>query len=403
MKRNILKLLIVSLVFCQTLHAQNESKLTVPTSPAFSILDYEPSAVMRPTNVKSLATDVLNSFDKKGKLLMNLGLEVAPYWLGSHPKLTMATYLKPNVGQTFLQSFSISAATVKDSVSGNNKLGAGFRFKLYNGEPAQELQLAEAARRLKMDSRVVGIIIGEKVRVVPGVDDTKQKAIDAIVSNLTQSATDKIIIDDFKKAADKLKKEVQGETIKDINVFLDKLSDERVEAYKEIQTKVSELIYERKGFIIEFAGASGFKTSKNNSVEKLGVWVNASYYISKDDLFSFTARYMFQNKDTSQTNFDAGFGFLKKTDKFNISVEGMMRWYRADIPDINSNNQPITRVEKKFTYRLAAQGSYLISKDISINLSIGKNFDSPFISSSGFFSILGVNYSIFSKEPTKLK
>ena len=102
-------------------------------------------------------------------------------------------------------------------------------------------------------------------------------------------------------------------------------------------------------------------------------------------------------------NFDAGISFLKKADKFNVSFEGMMRWYRADIPDVNASNQPIIRVEKKFTYRLAAQGSYMIAKDISINLSIGKDFDSPFISRSGFFSILGLNYSIFSKEPAKLK
>lgn len=73
------------------------------------------------------------------------------------------------------------------------------------------------------------------------------------------------------------------------------------------------------------------------------------------------------------------------------------------MPALNANNQPITRLEKNFTYRLAVQGSYIISRDISVNLSIGKDFDAPFISGKGVFSILGINYSFFSKEPPKLK
>ena len=81
----------------------------------------------------------------------------------------------------------------------------------------------------------------------------------------------------------------------------------------------------------------------------------------------------------------------------------MVRWYREEIPDRNINNQPIIRLNKDFTYRLAVQSSYMISREVSINLSIGKDFNSPFISRSGFFSILGFNYSIFSQQPSKLK
>lgn len=166
--------------------------------------------------------------------------------------------------------------------------------------------------------------------------------------------------------------------------------------------KVSDLIYERRGFILEFAGAAGYNTS-GNSLERIGFWGNASYYVSADDLFTLTARFMNKNTNTALTNFDIGLGFLKKTSNYNISVEGMFRWYRAEILDRNINNQTILRSNKGFTYRLAVQSSYIISREVSINLSIGKDFNSPFISSSGFFSILGFNYSIFSKQPLKLK
>lgn len=107
--------------------------------------------------------------------------------------------------------------------------------------------------------------------------------------------------------------------------------------------------------------------------------------------------------DTSFNNFDFGVGFLKQTSTYNISAEGMFRWYRAEFPDINIGGARITRVEKDFTYRLAVQGSYIISRDLSLNLSLGKDFNSPFIESSGFFSILGINYSIFNKERVMLE
>jgi hypothetical protein len=81
----------------------------------------------------------------------------------------------------------------------------------------------------------------------------------------------------------------------------------------------------------------------------------------------------------------------------------MLRWYSADIPDFNIDNQPIVRVEKRFTYRVAFQASYLITQQISFNISVGKDFDSPFNANAGFFSIFGLNYSVFNTEKVKLK
>lgn len=399
MKHSISRLVIIGLMFYQTANAQDISKLTLPASPAFSILDFEPSAVMHPTNVKSLATDILSSFDQNGKLLMNLGLEASPYWLGSHPNLKMKTYLNPNLGQTIIQSFSLSAATVKDSVSGENKLGAGFRFKLYNGAPAKNTELAIATADLKTMALVASIINGAKNTIIAG--DTKQNEIDKIESALNAKKVNQLIIDDFKNVAEKLKGDY-SDSISDIQDFLEKLLKDRVEAYNDLQIKVSDLLYQRKGFVVELAGASGYNTSKNNSLEKIGFWGNASYYVSPDDLFTFTARYMFNNHDTTVSNFDAGLSFLKKTDKFNISVEAILRYYRAEIPDIDINNLPIMRLEKKTTYRLAFQGAYNISDFLSLNVSFGKDFDLPIISKSAFFSILGLNYSIFNKEISKL-
>jgi hypothetical protein len=391
-------LFVVFICLFNNVHAQDASKLNVPVSPAFSILDFEPAAVMRPTSAKSLATDVLSSFDKNGKLLLNLGLEVAPYWLKSHPNLSRKTYLNPGVGQAFLQSLSISAGTAKDSASGADKLGAGFRFRLSNGKPVDELAIAEA--ELSAKNKIILVI--NNVRSAVGEGDTKQSVTNDIADKLkSELKLDDKVINSIKQRAAALADKFE-DTEDGIDNFLKALITDRDDAEIELKKKISELVYDRKGFILEFAGATGYYSDKKK-FERFGFWANASYFVSPDDFFTLTARYMHKNNDTSLNNVDVGLGFLKKGASYNISIEGMLRWYRAEIPAFNAGNQPVIILEKNFTYRLAVQGSYSISKDISVNLSIGKDFESPFISSKGVFSILGINYSLFSKEPASLK
>lgn len=391
-------ILIVFICLFQSMHAQDGGKLNVPVSPAFSILGFEPSAVMRPTSAKSLATDVLSSFDKNGKLLLNLGLEVAPYWLKSHPGLTRKTYLNPSLGQAFMQSLSISAGTAKDSASGANKLGAGFRFRLSNGKSVAALETAE----LELSKKDEILLIINNVRSNIETGDTKKSVIDEIAVKLKgELKLDETVINSIKARANELAGKF-GKTPDDLDKFLQALMTDRDDADIELKKKISELVYDRRGFILEFAGATGY-SSDEKKFERFGFWGNASYFVSPDDFFTLTTRYMHKSNDTSINNVDIGLGFLKKGASYNISIEGMLRWYRAQLPAFNANNQPITRLEKNFTYRLAVQGSYTLTKDISVNISIGKDFDSPFISSKGVFSILGLNYSLFSKDPPKLK
>lgn len=378
--------------------AQDAAKLTVPGTPAFSILNFEPSAVMRPATAKSLAADVLNAFDEEGKLRMNLGLEVAPYWLKSRPTLKQDDYLRPKAGQAFLQSLSVSAATVRDSVTKQNKFGGGLRFRLLNGSPVPALETARAELTVRLT--MVSTINARKSVIQSG--DTKQSVVKAIVEDLKGLEDPKIpgaVIDSFQKQANALMPKFKTDSRKDIEAFLDKLIAEREKAYKGMAQNVSRLLYQRQGMILEFATAAGYATRRTTDLDRIGAWGNLSYNSASGDLFTFTARYMHTNNDSSLNNLDAGIGFLKTTPQFNVSAEVLVRHYRAEINDRNLLGQPIKRVEKEFTYRAAFQASYLISKDISINLSIGKDFNSPFLSGSGFFSVAGLNFSIFHKEP----
>lgn len=389
---------IIVLLWVQLCKAQTPA-LTVPSSPAFSILNFEPSAVLRPTNVKSLSTDLLNSFDKNGQLQLNVGLEFSPYWLNSKPKLTLQQYLKPNFTNTVLQSFSISAATVKDSVTGLNSLGTGFRFKLYNGESVIDVATATEIKTLKMQTSVAAIINGF---ATIGTLDNKDAAIVNIVQALKKKNVDATVIEHLQLLANTITDEYEN-TNESVTKFLTKLNELWINSYKKLQEQVSTMLYERKGFVAEIAGAGKFSNTSNTGIDKTGLWLNFSYLISATDQFTLTARHLFTNGDTTFSAFDAVFSFLKQSDKFSIAVEGAIRSYRSEIPDFNLNNIPIKRIEKKTTYRFAVQSSFSLSETMSLNLSLGKDFDSPTIQKNGFFSILGLNYSIFNKSIEQLK
>lgn len=395
------KMILLSLLFSNSLLlcAQDEvKKSTIPSSPAFSILDFEPTAVMRPTSNKDLATDVLNAFDKDGKLLMNLGLEVSPYWLQSRPFLTREKYLNPDPAQAFLQSFSLSAATVKDSASGDNRFGAGFRFKLINGKPVPDLKDAESELKdiqtIQSDIALVKSLSGTVIKSV-------KEAVDFIESTMKKQAFSPAAINNVISNAEGIARSFNDDK-QGIDSFADALNNSMNDAKGEPLKKVATLTKQRLGFILELAGATSYNMSSTSNIEKIGVWVNASNYVSSSDLFTLTTRYMYLNRDTLVSNFDAGLAYVKKGSTYNISVEYMLRWYSSQIPDFDINGNRIKRLEADFSYRLAIQGAYIITEQLSINISFGKDFSQPFIGGDSYFSILGLNYSIFNKERVKL-
>ena len=385
---------VMALFFCSGSFSQD---LRIPNTPAFSILDYEPASVMRPTSTKKLSTDLLNSFDQDGNLIMNMGLEVTPYWLKSRPKLTREQYLHPDTFQTILQTLSISAATVKDTVNGNNNLGLGLRFEIVKGALDNQFKVLEN-EMLQLET-INNMIVAAQT---DDSFDTNDKAVEAITGWLKENTNPKIDsakITDIQQRATDLKKN----TSLTIPAFCEALALSYQEERKELANRIIEMENKRIGFSLEAAAASKFiNTTGSQSFQKAGFWINANYYVTERDAWTATARLMTSRGDTTSVNSDLGFSYIRLEKDFNISIESMIRWYRTEIPDFNMNGDKIIRLEKNFTYRIAAQFSYTVAKDISLNLSIGKEFDDPVLTKTAFFSILGVNYSIFNRQFQKL-
>lgn len=391
--------LLFALVSLLVVHAQTSN---LPGSPAFSILKYEPSAVLRPTSYKEFSADILNSFDQEGNLLMNLGLEVSPYWLQSNPELTRETYLNPNVWQSIKQTFTISAATVKDTINNSNNLGFGIRTKIIQGKVTNKYQ--EKYAELNQYETIIGIVESVRIVILPtGTLKSHDDILKTVIKMATDEGLPETVINSVVKKGDVLKSD-KGDS-ESLKKFCTDLSNSIDNSINELTNEVIALQKKRTGFSLEVASAAKFisTTESKNAFDKIGFWATANNYISDTDAFTLTARLMSNVRDSLTVNTDIGLGYIKEGKKYNFSLEALMRWYRAELPALNNLNEPVTIVEKEFTYRIATQLSYNINENISFNLSLGKDFNDPRISGTSFFSIFGLQYSLFDKLNSVVK
>lgn len=117
--------LLCSAPFVTAQNSVNEldfQDLATPSSPGFILLDTAPAAIERPTTPQGFGASVLGFFQGTGG-----ALEVAPFWLMTHPKLTAEKMYKNKM--PILYNFSISAATVETDSS--NYVAAGFRTRIF--------------------------------------------------------------------------------------------------------------------------------------------------------------------------------------------------------------------------------------------------------------------------------
>jgi hypothetical protein len=116
--------------------------LRTPTSPAFVVLDVAPASVERPEKPKALIANLLSTAAQSEGFPKNYALEVAPYWLKSHPNLQFENYQRPSIPQSIIRTLTLSVATAPlvdpeaaEATTIGSRLGIGFRTTIVGGQP----------------------------------------------------------------------------------------------------------------------------------------------------------------------------------------------------------------------------------------------------------------------------
>ncbi|HKC55135.1 MAG TPA: hypothetical protein VKC35_03390 [Vicinamibacterales bacterium] len=119
--------------------------LSVPDSPAFTVLGLTPEEVARPTTARKLATSLLNGVDRNGVLQTGVAIDTLPYLALAGQLLTLDDYRKPsNYALRFLARAQVSVGTAKASDVNDKALrvGLGVRMTVFDrGDPRTDALL----------------------------------------------------------------------------------------------------------------------------------------------------------------------------------------------------------------------------------------------------------------------
>jgi hypothetical protein len=88
--------------------------LKTPDSPAFVALGVAPTEIQRPTTPSAMAASLVSAFQSAGgglSIPQGFAMEIAPYWLASHPTLTFRDYANSGIQTSWYRNATVSFAT----------------------------------------------------------------------------------------------------------------------------------------------------------------------------------------------------------------------------------------------------------------------------------------------------
>ena len=117
--------------------------LSVPESPAFTVLGVTPQTVIRPTSPRAFATSLLNGVDTNGNFQSGLAMDFVPYLLLAGDELTLRKYQTQPITRLLART-QFSFATTKGASEDDKslRLALGVHVTLFDkGDPRTDEDL----------------------------------------------------------------------------------------------------------------------------------------------------------------------------------------------------------------------------------------------------------------------
>jgi len=135
---------------------QRPVDLSVPESPAFTVLGVTPQTVTHPTTPKEFATSLLNGVDQRGNFQTGLAFDFVPYLTFFGEQTSLSDYRASRVGR-FLARTQFSFATTKGATTEDKsaRLALGVRLTLFDkGDPRLDRVLDKCYEKALDDPRL---------------------------------------------------------------------------------------------------------------------------------------------------------------------------------------------------------------------------------------------------------
>ena len=346
----------------------NATELSIPSSPAFDLLGYNPAQVTKPSTIREVKVDwSMRTWGGKP----NVALEVQPIWELLYNRADLRRYQRANKVMRMLSTLDISAGTVDEPDKDKAKVG------LQRGAISAKMNLYRAKDPLRDTKLYVGI-------------DTSYRRIQLERMELINDATF------FYKRAKNDSLRAHFENLKDsLEIEYDKAATAQKEEIQKISQKYMKDNWNASHVDIAYGNVFNYEYRGNwDSVRLQGfgdaVWLNASLGIGKKLLVTGLVRYTSQNKrDTVKIEADQklkvpiiaksnvmtyGFNIRYGSPKFNLFTEIVCSKGNTDaaITDIRSNLNQLA------FYSISYGGDWRINRNIMLSFGVRTDYRDNF-------------------------
>lgn len=139
--------------------------MSVPESPAFTVLGVTPETVIRPTSPRAFATSLLNGVDQNGNFQSGLAMDFVPYLLIAGDELSLRKYQTSGIVR-LLSRTQFSFATAKGATEDDKslRLAMGLHMTLWDrGDP-------------RLDRTLIKCFEDFRLPVITNLNDTEGNA-----------------------------------------------------------------------------------------------------------------------------------------------------------------------------------------------------------------------------------
>jgi hypothetical protein len=166
--------------------------------PALSLIGSSSSSVSRPNTPRALITSLVSATGSSGLVPNGYAMETAPFWLASHPLLTIPDYYRASLSERLKYFTAFSVATSRhsarnDSVNPDARVAIAVRTLLLNGRPSVALVATMDSMRKAQLSYITKFRRAETLRAsATGLAAQRRKL--AREEELLSSLTTKVLV-----------------------------------------------------------------------------------------------------------------------------------------------------------------------------------------------------------------
>lgn len=323
---------------------------SLPSSPAFALLDINPSKVNRPGYLRDFKIDWVI---ENGQLSPNIAIDAQPIWLLFFKNVGLSQYV--NNKKWWEKTLSTLTFSLGTREKGDvRSLAHSFKISLIRFDILEDKKFSEELNDILKDPPHIEQKLKNQTVLQLQIDENKKEITEPGIKKDDTDRINKKIEDLSKKksAIDKEIGEYDEETKKKINNLL--------KQYRDVDHWNDTFLDLGYGNLYNYSGATIGTLKLEN--KGMGLWINGGFGIGKDILVCGLTRYIDTiNNDAHEKQYLGGINLRYGSPKFNLFIEGVYE-----------------KNKDQDKYTIAYGGDYKISSNIIIQFGIRTEYNKAF-------------------------